>query len=167
MAVPGIDATLDPASSPRLRDFLYGVNTTSNGVVVWTGGPRTTTTSWSWPAPARVGATSSGSKPCATSTITGQLSDAHGTVARIARTLVDHCRLLTEKINDLEAEITALAQRLAPALLDIVGCRALTAAKILGETATVTRFRSAGACGYARTNCNASSTGNRAGSHTT
>jgi transposase len=64
--------------------------------------------------------------------------------------LVDHCRLLTHKINDLEREITALAQQLAPTLLAVVGCGALTAAKILGETAAIHRFHSTAA--YARHN---------------
>lgn len=82
--------------------------------------------------------------------IAEQLSETHGTVARIARTLVKQCQLLTGEIKTLEAEITKLAQRLAPTLLNITGCAALTAAKILGETAAVTRFRSAAA--FARHN---------------
>jgi transposase len=73
-----------------------------------------------------------------------------GVVARLARTLVDKCRQLTVEINDLEAEIGRLVVTLAPSLIAIVGCGPLTAAKILGETAGVGRFKSNGA--YARHN---------------
>jgi transposase len=73
-----------------------------------------------------------------------------GVVARLARTLVDRCRQLTVEINDLEAEIGRLVVTLAPSLVAIVGCGPLTAAKILGETAGVGRFKSNGA--YARHN---------------
>jgi transposase len=73
-----------------------------------------------------------------------------GTVARLAAALVQRCRQLTEQINQLEQELHALVQRLTPALLAIPGCATLTAAKILGETADVRRFRSRHA--YARHN---------------
>jgi transposase len=69
-----------------------------------------------------------------------------GVVARLARTLIDRCRQLTIEID----ELGALAATLAPALLAIVGCGPLTAAKILGETAGVGRFKSSSA--YARHN---------------
>jgi transposase len=71
-------------------------------------------------------------------------------VARLARELVGRCLELTLRINELESEITALVQPLAPALLSIVGCGPLTAAKILGETAGIERFRNRDA--YARHN---------------
>lgn len=71
-------------------------------------------------------------------------------VARLARRLVAGCRELTLEINGLEREITALVRTLAPSLLEIVGCGPLSAAKIVGETAGVERFRSADA--YARYN---------------
>jgi hypothetical protein len=48
---------------------------------------------------------------------------------------------LTARINDLEREIAALTARLAPTLLALIGCGALTAAKLVGETAGVGRFR--------------------------
>lgn len=79
-----------------------------------------------------------------------RLADADSTVARIARDLVDRCRALTTEINRLEQEIAALVQELAPSLLAVCGCGALTAAKILGETAGVERFKSPDA--YARHN---------------
>jgi transposase len=65
-----------------------------------------------------------------------------GTVARIARELVLGIRGLTGTINDLEREIAALVRDLAPALLAQPGCGVLTAAKIVGETAGIARFRS-------------------------
>lgn len=71
-------------------------------------------------------------------------------VAQIATSLVHHCRSLTSEIDLLHAQITALATSHAPALLAIPGCGPLTAAKILGETAGISRFASASA--YARHN---------------
>ncbi|MEU9413471.1 IS110 family transposase [Streptomyces sp. NPDC048281] len=82
--------------------------------------------------------------------VTAFLDGREGIVARLARQLLARCRELTMTVRELEAEITALINRLAPALLDVPGCGALTAAKILGETAGITRFRSKSA--YARHN---------------
>jgi len=79
-----------------------------------------------------------------------RLTDLPGTVARLAAALVDRCQHLTAEINALETEISTPAQELAPTLIALRGCAALTAAKILGETAGVMRFRSASA--YARHN---------------
>ena len=78
------------------------------------------------------------------------IADLEGTVARLARGLVHRCRELSLQINDLTTEITSLVTTMAPALITIPGCGALTAAKILGETAGVDRFRSKDA--YARHN---------------
>jgi len=64
------------------------------------------------------------------------------TVARLARALVDRSRELTLQIKDLTTEITVLVSTMAPALIAIPGCGAITAATILGETAGVDRFRS-------------------------
>jgi transposase len=74
--------------------------------------------------------------------------DVNPVVVRIARNLLERCRQLTVDINALAAEISALVTPMAPALLAIVGCGPLTAAKIVAETAGVDRFRSAAA--YAR-----------------
>jgi transposase len=63
-------------------------------------------------------------------------------VRRLALRLVEHLRLLTEEIDELTAEITVRVTRIAPSLLAIVGCGALSAAKIIGETAHAGRFRS-------------------------
>jgi transposase len=82
--------------------------------------------------------------------ITHRLADMSGTVARLAAAIIERCRQLTTEIDALEAEIRTLTERLAPALIAIPGCASLTAAKLLGQTAGVLRFRSAAA--YARHN---------------
>ncbi|MDU0293181.1 IS110 family transposase [Saccharothrix longispora] len=83
-------------------------------------------------------------------TILARLGSHQGMVARLARALVQHCRQLTEQIDALLTEISTLVTRPAPTLLGIRGCGPLTAAKILGETADIRRFRSRDA--YARHN---------------
>jgi transposase len=65
-----------------------------------------------------------------------------GTVRRIAFELVADIRALTVRINALERELGELVRAQAPQLLDLPGCGVLTAAKILGETANPSRFRS-------------------------
>jgi transposase len=70
-----------------------------------------------------------------------RLEPLQGTVARLARELTERCRRLTIEVKQLEQEITALVEDLAPSLLAICGCGPLTAAKILGETAGVDRFK--------------------------
>jgi transposase len=82
--------------------------------------------------------------------ISARLAALSGTVARLATAITERCRQLTIEIDALEAEIKELAERLAPTLIALPGCAALTAAKILGETAGILRFRSAAA--YARHN---------------
>jgi transposase len=79
-----------------------------------------------------------------------KLADAPGTVGRIARELVVRIRALTATINELEREITRLVAGLAPSLLALTGCGPLTAAKLVGETAGIGRFRSRAA--FARHN---------------
>jgi len=78
------------------------------------------------------------------------LATAPGTVGRIARELVARIRELTATINELEREIARLVTGLAPALLALTGCGPLTAAKLIGETAGIGRFRSRAA--FARHN---------------
>ena len=63
-----------------------------------------------------------------------------GMVAGLAVQLVRHCRELTRSINDLERQITTRVTPLAPRLLALRGCGALTAAKLIGETADIRRF---------------------------
>ena len=78
------------------------------------------------------------------------LAQAPGIVGRIARELVGRIRALTISINELEREIARLVAELAPSLLGLVGCGPLTAAKLVGETAGIRRFRSRAA--FARHN---------------
>ncbi len=82
--------------------------------------------------------------------LASRLEDHTGTVARIAVDLTRRIRDLTSDINALEREITQLVTDQAPTLLSIPGVGPLAAAKILGETADVRRFRSKDA--YARHN---------------
>lgn len=58
--------------------------------------------------------------------------------------LIGRCREITVRVNVLEREIASLVRTHAPALLEIPGCAALTAAKIVAETAQVTRFPTEG-----------------------
>lgn len=74
-----------------------------------------------------------------------RLADLDGTVARLARDLVGRIRELTLVIDSLEREIARLVADLAPTLLALPGCGPLTAAKLVGETAGIGRFRSAAA----------------------
>ena len=84
------------------------------------------------------------------SAVLDHLAGENGTVARLARGLVERCRLLSAEIVELDQELEQLVRKQAPALLEICGCATLSAAKILGETADVRRFRSRHA--YARHN---------------
>jgi transposase len=79
-------------------------------------------------------------------TTVSQLLEKHqGVVAELAKELVQRNIELTARIRELERELVEAAAKLAPQLLAIEGCGALTAAKIVGETAGVGRFRSRGA----------------------
>jgi len=72
-----------------------------------------------------------------------QLLESHtSTVASLAGREVTRVRELTREANQLERDITRLVTQLAPSLLEIPGCGALTAAKIIGEAADITRFKS-------------------------
>ena len=82
--------------------------------------------------------------------ISERLADLEGPVARIAAEIVAHARDLTVRERALKREITALVANVAPTLLALAGVGALTAAKIVAETADVRRFRSKDA--YARHN---------------
>jgi transposase len=55
---------------------------------------------------------------------------------------VGRCRELTGRVNQLERQLARLVAPLAPTLLGLEGCGALTAAKLVGEAAGVGRFRS-------------------------
>jgi transposase len=82
--------------------------------------------------------------------ITERLASTDGLIAGITRELLERIRQLNRRINELEREITPLISTLAPGLLSIPGCGALTAAKLVGETAGAHRFHSKSA--YARWN---------------
>jgi transposase len=73
-----------------------------------------------------------------------------GVVARLAGQLVARVRELNVQIDQLEAELAPQVGRCAPSLLALRGCGVLTAAKLVGETADIRRFRSKDA--YARHN---------------
>jgi len=64
------------------------------------------------------------------------------TQVRIARELLGHCRASTREIVALERELRERTQRLAPRLLELAGCGALSAAKLLCEIGPIERFRS-------------------------
>jgi transposase len=59
---------------------------------------------------------------------------------RIARDELRRIRDLTAAITQLERELAALVDQLAPQLLAETGCGVLTAAKLIGEIAGVSRF---------------------------
>jgi transposase len=74
--------------------------------------------------------------------LAARLEGLEGIVAWVARDLVARIRELTVAAKDLEHQIVEKVARLVPALLEIAGVGALTAAKIVAEVADVRRFRS-------------------------
>jgi transposase len=58
--------------------------------------------------------------------------------------LIGRCRDITVRAGELERRIRTLVRAQAPALLEIPGCGALTAAKIVAEAAQVGRFPTEG-----------------------
>jgi transposase len=77
--------------------------------------------------------------------VSGRLESHSGVVAEIARELVDRLAELTQSVKRLQRRIDVLTRELAPSLLSLPGCAALSAAKLVAETADVTRFRSSAA----------------------
>jgi transposase len=75
-------------------------------------------------------------------TFLGTCPSVSSVLVRVASELVADIRALTVRINALERELAARMRVVAPRLLALPGCGTLTAAKIVGETANVTRFRS-------------------------
>jgi transposase len=61
---------------------------------------------------------------------------------RLARDLVTSCRSLDRVIAELDRELERRTTALAPALLDLPGCGAITAAKLLAEIGPIGRFQS-------------------------
>lgn len=70
------------------------------------------------------------------------LATVPGLIAELAGEELADIIALTDKINTLEKRIGERVRQVAPNLLTIYGCGELTAAKIVGETAGVTRFAS-------------------------
>jgi transposase len=60
---------------------------------------------------------------------------------RLARELISSCRRLNREIAELEHELEERTAALAPALLDLRGCGAITAAKLLAEIGPIGRFQ--------------------------
>jgi transposase len=77
-----------------------------------------------------------------------QLARHEGLVAELARDILADIGRITAAINALGTRISHRVEEQAEGLIGLEGCGALTAAKIVGETAGVGRFRSE-AC-YAR-----------------
>jgi transposase len=65
-----------------------------------------------------------------------------GLVAELARAELDDVIRLTVEINALAQRIGERTREVAPALMDIPGCGELTTAKLVGEAAGITRFKS-------------------------
>jgi len=61
---------------------------------------------------------------------------------RLARELVVRCRSLTRTITELDRELERGTAETAPALLELPGCAAVTAAKLLAEIGPIDRFKS-------------------------
>jgi transposase len=70
------------------------------------------------------------------------LATQSGLVAELARDELGDITRLTEAINMLANRIGDRVRQVAPALLAMPGCGELTAAKLVGEAAGVTRFKS-------------------------
>lgn len=71
-----------------------------------------------------------------------RLLDTHSSmVAQLASREVARIRELTREANQLERDITQRVSELAPTLLQIPGCGALSAAKLIGEAANIGRFK--------------------------
>ena len=60
---------------------------------------------------------------------------------RVARELVVRCRSLTRTIVELDRELEQRTAQTAPALLELPGCGAITAAKLLAEIRPIDRFQ--------------------------
>ena len=75
-----------------------------------------------------------------------RLARTGGMVAAVAADITARITALSADIKELERQISARVRVLAPALLAVTGVAELTAAKIISQTAGITRFRSKDAC---------------------
>ena len=73
------------------------------------------------------------------------LTEQPGLVAELARDELADITRLSGAIDTLTKRISERVRLVAPSLVAMPGCGELTAAKIVGEVAVVTRFRSADA----------------------
>lgn len=71
-----------------------------------------------------------------------RLADVSGIVAELARDELADVIELTARINQLERRVADMVEQAAPTLLAMPGVGVLTAAKLVGEAAGVTRFKS-------------------------
>lgn len=78
---------------------------------------------------------------CVLDDIETRLVGYDGVVAGLGLREVARIRDITREANDLEKEITRRVAEIAPSLLQLPGCAGLTAAKLVGEAADITRFR--------------------------
>lgn len=78
---------------------------------------------------------------CVLNEVAAFLERHSGITTDLARWEVSRIREITSKANELEKEITQRVAEIAPSLLELVGCGGLTAAKLVGEAADITRFK--------------------------
>jgi transposase len=72
----------------------------------------------------------------------GQLDAVTGLVAELARDELSDVIELTGRINQLQRRISGVVEKAAPTLLALPGVGVLTAAKLVGESAGIARFKS-------------------------
>ena len=72
--------------------------------------------------------------------VMAMLAGHQGLVADLARRETARIEQITREANQLARDITARVAAIVPSLLEIPGCGALTAAKLVGEAADITRF---------------------------
>lgn len=65
-----------------------------------------------------------------------------GVVAEMAVDELDDIIALTKRIKTFDKRLVRIAHQQVPSLLELAGCGELSAAKLLGESAGITRFRS-------------------------
>lgn len=64
-----------------------------------------------------------------------------GTVAELAQREAERIEEITREANQLESDIKTRVVLVSPSLLELIGCGAVNSAKLIGETADVTRFK--------------------------
>lgn len=82
---------------------------------------------------------------CVLDEIETRLQNHDGLVSDLAQREANRIRQITIEANQLEKEITKRVGEIVPSLLQLPGCAALTAAKLVGEAADISRFRDSNA----------------------